>query len=98
MKLLYNGELLETKVSFSIFRKFAVKNGLKYTSWEQGDWVEVRSQETKQHFQNLLSAFAATFSESPIPSKIFPIPVTSGNSVAAALSHDWERFTSPVSS
>lgn len=52
--LVYNGEVLERKVKFKSFRKFALQHNFKFESWEQGEWIEVTGVVTKETFESLL--------------------------------------------
>ncbi|AXE75639.1 U exon [Egyptian fruit bat adenovirus] len=54
MILIYNGAMLQEKINFKKFRKFAFKYGLKYQSWEEGEYIEAFGPMSKKTLKKLL--------------------------------------------
>ncbi|AIA22367.1 U exon [California sea lion adenovirus 1] len=50
MKLLYGGLLWETKLTFREFRKLAFLKNLTYSSWDDGEWIEVKEKMNLKDF------------------------------------------------
>lgn len=59
MQLRCEGRVWELQVPFACWRKFAVRRGVDYASWEEGEYVEVENREIPP--EELMSDFRYDF-------------------------------------
>lgn len=62
MKLIYNGQILQTDLSFKCFRKIAQKYGMQFVSFEEGMWIDATGKIPLSQIDELRSVYSYTYS------------------------------------